>query len=109
MTYSERARCVTGCCPAPAAVETKSFVRDDPEQSATSECLGVCLALDLKNIQGQQNDFTDADKTASCRVHYCLSIAFAECAVEALTVVLRQVVPSERLAAVLVNTLENLL
>lgn len=42
-------------------------------------------------------------------MHYCLAVALAKCAVEAVTVVLCEVIPSEGLATVLVYTLENLL
>ena len=41
-------------------------------------------------------------------MHYCLSVAFAKGAIEAAAVVLREIVPDEGLAAVLVDTLEDL-
>lgn len=66
------------------------------------------MPLDLEHVQGQNDDFTNSDQTAGRSMHDSLSVALAECAIEAVSVVLCQVIPDERLAAILVDSLEDL-
>ena len=107
-TYRERTRRVTGCCPAPATVQAEALVGDDPEQTASTESLGVGLALDLENVERQQDDLTDTNQGTGGGVHDGLAVALAECLVEGVTVVPGEVVASERLSTVLVDALEDL-
>jgi hypothetical protein len=107
-TYRERTGRVTGCCPAPATVQTEALVGDDPEQSAATESLGVGLALDLENVERQQDNLTDTNQGTGGCVHDGLAIALAECLVESVAVVPGEVVASERLSTVLVDALEDL-
>ena len=107
-TYRERTRRVTGCCPAPATVQTEALVGDDPEQTASTESLGVGLALDLENVERQQDDLTDTNQGTGGGVHDGLAVALAECLVEGVAVVPGEVVASERLSTVLVDALEDL-
>lgn len=66
------------------------------------------MSLDLEYVQWQENDLTNTDNgTCSC-VHDGLAVALAECAVEAVTVVVREVVPYKGLSAKLVYSLEHL-
>lgn len=107
-TYRERAGGVAGRCPAPAAVQTKTLVSDNPEQTAAPESLRVGLALDLEDVERQQDDLTDTNQRTSSRVHDGLAVALAECLVEGVTVVPGEVVACEGLSAVLVDALEDL-
>lgn len=52
-TYRERAGGVTGRGPAPATVQTQALVTDDLDDAAAAEGLGVGLALDLEDVEGQ--------------------------------------------------------
>lgn len=61
-TDRERTRSVTGSCPASTPIETHALVRDNLEQATATEGLGVCLTLDLQNIQREQNNFSDTDQ-----------------------------------------------
>lgn len=63
--YRERTRGVAGSGPAPATVESKALILDDGEDAAAPESLRVCLALDLEDVQGEQDDLTDTDQTGS--------------------------------------------
>jgi hypothetical protein len=67
------------------------------------------LSLDLENVQRKQHNLTDSNDRACSRVHNCLAVAFAKCAVEASAVVRRQILPDEGLATELVHSLEDLL
>jgi hypothetical protein len=66
------------------------------------------LALDLEHIKGQENDLSDADQTASRRVHDRLSGLLSKCLLEIGPVVLCEVIARNRLTAVLVYPLQNL-
>lgn len=126
-TYSERTRGVTGSSPAGTAVKTHTLIRDDLEQATTTESLGVGLALNLQDIQRKQDDLANTDQTglysqsleipqykpryvspASSSVHDGLSGSLAESLIEIGAVVQSQVVASEGLTTILVNTLEDL-
>lgn len=107
-TYREGTGGVTGCCPAPAAVQTKALVGNDPEQATAPESLGVGLALDLEDVERQQDDLTNANQRTSSRVHDGLAVAAAEGLVEGVAVVSGEVVACEGLSAVLVDALEDL-
>ncbi|KAI6769715.1 hypothetical protein HG530_004344 [Fusarium avenaceum] len=64
-TYSKRTRSVTGSSPAPTTVQTETLIGNDLEDTTATEGLGVCLTLDLEDIEGQKNDLTNTDQTAS--------------------------------------------
>jgi hypothetical protein len=66
------------------------------------------LALDLENIQGQQNNLADADQRTGRRVHDGLSSLLAEGLLELGAVVLAKVVASNGLTTILVYALEDL-
>ena len=66
------------------------------------------MSLDLENIQWQEDDLTDTDYGTGSRVHDGLAVALAECAVEAVTVVVGKVVAYEGLSAELVYSLKDL-
>lgn len=61
-TDSERTGSVTGSGPASTPVEAHTLIGDNLEQATATEGLGVCLTLDLQNIQREQNDFSDTDQ-----------------------------------------------
>lgn len=66
-TYSERSRRVTGSSPAPATVKAEALVLDNPEDTTSPEGLGVCLALNLENIEREENDFTDTNQAVGAK------------------------------------------
>lgn len=67
-TYRKGAGGISGGCPAPAPVQAEALIGDNLEYTASSEGLGVCLALDFENVEGQQDDLANADQTTSCGV-----------------------------------------
>jgi hypothetical protein len=105
---SERTRSVTGGSPAPTSVETEALVGNDPHDTTATERLGVCLPLDLENVEREQDNLTNANKRTSGGVHDGLAIAGAEGLVEEGAVVLGQVVAHEGLTTVLVDALQDL-
>jgi hypothetical protein len=66
-TYSERSRGITGSSPASAAVKSHTLVGNNLEEATAAESLGVRLTLDLQDIQGEENDFTNTDQTVQCQ------------------------------------------
>lgn len=129
-TYSKRSRSITGGGPAPATVQAKALIGDNLENAAATESLGVRLALDLQDVQGQENDFANSDQTAlharvsirphtqpwicrfflpsSSRVQDGLASLLAKGILKVLAVVFGKVVPSNGLATILVYSLQNL-
>lgn len=105
---SERTGSVTSGGPAPTSVETEALVGNDPHDTTATERLGVCLPLDLEDVEREENDLADTDKATSGGVHDGLAVAGAEGAVEEAAVVLGQVIAHEGLTTVLVDTLEDL-
>lgn len=105
---SERTGSVTGGGPAPTSVQTEALVRNDPHDTTATERLGVCLPLDLENVEREQDDLADTNKTTSGSVHNGLAVAGAKGAVEEAAVVLGQVVAHEGLTTVLVDALQDL-
>lgn len=67
-TYGEGTRSITGCSPASTPVETHPLIRNNFEQATATEGLGVCLTLDLQDIQGEQNNLSDTDQAETSRV-----------------------------------------
>ena len=103
---SEGARRVTGGGPAGTAVEPHAFVCDNSEDAAAAEGFGVGLAFDFQDVEGEEDDFADADQAvqtrsasfgpnsrmrgktpSSSRVHDRLPVAFPKCSVELVSVV----------------------
>jgi hypothetical protein len=105
---SERTGSVTGGGPAPTSVETEALVGNNPHDTTATERLGVCLPLNLENVEREQDDLTNANKATSGGVHDGLAVAGAEGAVEEAAVVLGQVVTHEGLTTVLVDALQDL-
>lgn len=66
----EGARGVAGGGPAGAAVEAHAFVRDDAEDAPAAEGFGVGLAFDLEDVEGEEDDFADADQATKDRVSF---------------------------------------
>lgn len=66
------------------------------------------MSLDLEDVEGEDDDFTNANDGASSGVHDGLAGALSEGAVERLAVVLSEVVAHEWLATVLVHSLQDL-
>lgn len=107
-TYCERTRGISRGRPAPATVQSEALVGDNLQYTSSAEGLGVCLALDLENVERQQDDLADADQTAGCGVQDSFARLLAKSRLEVRTVMLRQEVARNGLAAVLVYSLENL-
>lgn len=105
---SERTRSVTSGSPAPTSVESKALIGDNSEDTTAAESLGVCLSLDLKDVEWQKDNLTNADYRAGSGVHDSLAIALAESTVERVAVVLGKVVAHKRLTTVLVHSLQDL-
>lgn len=105
---SKRTGSVTGSGPAPATVKPEPLVGNNLEETTAAESLGVGLALDLQDIEGEENDLTDSDDGTGGGGHDGFARGLAEGAVELVAVVRREVVTDERLATVLVDTLEDL-
>ena len=59
----EGARCVAGGGPGPAAVEGKVLVGDDAQDAPATEGFGVGLALDLEDVEREEDDLANADET----------------------------------------------
>ena len=57
----ERAGGVAGGGPAGAAVEAHAFVGHDAEDAPAAEGVGVGLAFDFEDVEGEEDDFADAD------------------------------------------------
>nr|GFD60917.1 hypothetical protein [Tanacetum cinerariifolium] len=74
-TYRKRTGRVAGGGPAPAAVQAKALVGDDPEQPTAPEGLGVGLALDLEHVERQQDNLANANERAGRGVHDGLAVA----------------------------------
>jgi len=62
-THSKGSRGIPCRSPAPAAIQTKPFIADDPENTAPSEGLWICLPLDLQDVEREQDNLADADET----------------------------------------------
>lgn len=71
--YSEGARGVTGGSPASTTVQTHTLIGNNLEKATATEGLGVSLALNLKNIEREQNDLSNADQTKRFRVRCILA------------------------------------
>ena len=72
------------------------------------ERVGVRLALDLEDIEGQKDDLSDSDEGTGGSVHDRLSGTLTEGEVKLVTVVGTEVVTDEGLTSKLVDALENL-
>lgn len=128
MAYSEGTGGVTGSGPTGTTVQTHTLILDNLEQTAAAEGLGVSLTLNLQDVQGKEDNFSNADQTshiislkcispngpserlspASSCVHDGLASSLSESIVESGTVVLSKVVTGKGLTTVLVNSLEDL-
>lgn len=107
-THRERSGGVSRRRPAPSAVEAEPFILDDRQHTAAAEGLGVGLALDLEDVEREQDDLANADQAAGGRVHDGLARLLAKGILELVAVVRAQVVARHRLAAVLVYPLQHL-
>ena len=66
------------------------------------------MAFYFEDVEGEEDYFADADEGAGGGVHDCFAGAGAEEGVELVAVVEGEVVPGEGLAAVFVDSLEDL-
>ena len=57
--------------PCPASVQPEAFVGNDLEEATAAESIGVRLPLDLQDIQGKEDNLSDANDTE--KVSLCLS------------------------------------
>jgi hypothetical protein len=62
-TYSEGSGSISGSSPSPAAVQAKALVGNDLEDTAALEGLGVCLSLNLQDIEGKKDDLANTNQT----------------------------------------------
>lgn len=92
----------------PLPVQAHSFVSNNLHNTTTTESLGVCLTLDLEDIQGQESNLSDSDKGTSRGVHDGLSGLLSKDVVELVLVVAIQELVDEGLTTKLVNTLHDL-
>lgn len=72
-TYSERTRSVTSGGPAGTPVETHALIRNDLEETTATEGLGVCLTLNLQNVQREEDDLTNTDQTRTQKLATCIT------------------------------------
>ena len=101
----ERAGGVAGGGPAGAPVEAHAFVGHDAEDAAAAEGVGVGLAFDLQDVEGEEDDLADADQAvriwsawvglstdvlrdtpSGSRMHDSLAVALSERSVELVPV-----------------------
>lgn len=101
----ERSRRITRGGPAPAPVQPEALVLDDADDAAAAEGLGVCLALDLEDVEGEEHDLADADHGAGEGGYHGPAGRGAKGAVEGVAVVLGDEITGKGLASVLVYTL----
>lgn len=90
------------------AIQREPLVAHDADEAAGAEGGGVGLAFDLEDVEGEEDDFADADERAGGGVQDGFAGAGAEGVCEEGRVVLGQVVADEGLAAVFVDALEDL-
>lgn len=64
-SYSKRARGVASSSPASTTVKTHSLICNNLENASSAECLGVCLAFNLQNIEREEDDLSDSNQTKS--------------------------------------------
>jgi hypothetical protein len=62
-TYRERTGSVTGSSPTPATVQAEALISHNLQNTAAAEGLGVCLTLDLENIEREEDNLADTDQT----------------------------------------------
>jgi hypothetical protein len=62
-TNSKGAGGVSSSGPTPPTVQSKTLIPYNSEDSTPSEGFGICLSLDLQDVEGKENDFTDTDDT----------------------------------------------
>jgi len=62
-TYRERTRGVTGGSPAGTPVQTHTLIGDNLEEATATEGLGVCLTLNLQDVQRKQDNLSNTDQT----------------------------------------------
>ena len=108
-TNSERTRRIPRRRPARAAIQSHPFIRHYSENPPPSEGFGIRLSFYFEHVEGEEDDFADADDAAGCGVHDGFAGAGAEGGVEGVAVVEGEVVAREGLAAVFVDSLEDLL
>lgn len=60
-TNRKTSRGVPGGSPAPPAIQSKPFIGNNLEQPTAAEGLGVGLALNLENIEGEEDNLSDTN------------------------------------------------
>lgn len=74
----EGAGSIAGGGPAGAAVESHAFITHDADNATAAEGFRVGLAFDLQDVEGQQDNFTNADQRAGSGVEDRFTRAGAE-------------------------------
>ena len=67
---------VASCCPAGAAVEAHAFVADYAAYASAAEGFGVGLSFYFENVEGEEDDFANADYTMGWKL---VSTVFGHC------------------------------
>ena len=101
----ERTRRVARSGPSPAPVQSEALILDDADYTTAAEGLGVCLALDLEDVEGQEHDLTDTDHGSGEGGDHGAASRGAEGALEGVAIVSGDEITGEGLASVLVYTL----
>ena len=61
--YCKRSWGISSSSPTGASIKTHAFVCHYSEDTSSSKRFGVCLSLDLKNVEGKKNYFADTNQT----------------------------------------------
>jgi hypothetical protein len=91
-----------------APVQAHALIGNNLHNTTTTEGLGVCLSLDLKDVKGQEGNLSDSDKRTSGGVHDGLASLLAKDSVELGLVVAVQELVNEGLTTKLVDALGDL-
>ncbi|KAH3668201.1 hypothetical protein OGAPHI_001955 [Ogataea philodendri] len=105
---SKGARGISSSSPSPSFVQSQSLVLQDLDKTSTLESLGVCLSLDLQDIQWQQHNFTNTDQRTSSSRKKGLTGLGAESVLVSGSKVGSQELIGEWLTSVLVHSLQDL-
>lgn len=65
MAYSEGTGGITGSSPTGTTVQTHTLILDNLEQTTAAESLGVSLTLNLQDVQGKEDNLSNANQTSA--------------------------------------------
>lgn len=83
---SERSRSVPHHRPIPPAVQSETLIGENPDKAPLPEGFWVGLTFDLEDVEREEDDFANADKTACCGVSHGLTVLLSEDVDEGLLV-----------------------